>query len=193
VPVPLDLFEHLLFYIWSARAELVATLFRRRRNYKAHDALFLSLKTGKGLKRKSIGNLVNATFIKLHIPGSAHRLRAAFAESVVRDCYLRARGAHGNVWDRNAVLLEAAEALGHKSTRSLRYYLNRIIREFEIVQGEAILLTSPSHAEVLRKLVSAVNNDDVAVVMDLYAIHAKHKLASSPRTDRNEAPPLDPA
>lgn len=174
VGVPLDLFEHLLFYIWTARAELVATLYAKRRRYKVCDALFLSLKTGCGLRKKSIGNLINATFKKLDIPGSAHRLRAAFAENVVRNCYLRARATHGSAWDRNAVLLEAAEALGHKSTRSLGHYLNRIMRELELVEGEPVLVTSPSDVEDVRAMVSFINSGNIHFANEMRALLAKH-------------------
>lgn len=174
VGVPLDLFEHLLFYIWTARTELVAAFYAKRRRYKACDALFLSLKTGRGLQKKSIGNLINATFKKLQIPGSAHRLRAAFAESVVRECYLRARGAHGVAWDRNAVLLEAAEALGHKSTRSLKSYLNRIMRELELIQGDPVLVTSPSAVEDVRAMVSLINSGNIHFANEMRLLLAKH-------------------
>lgn len=174
VGVPIELFEHLLFYIWTARAELVAGMYAKRRKYKSCDALFLSLKTGRGLRKKSIGNLVNSTFKKLDIPGSAHRLRAAFAESVVRECYLRARAAHGAAWDRNAVLLEAAEALGHKSTRSLVHYLNRIMRELELVEGEPVLVTSPSDVEDVRAMVSFINSGNIHFANEMRALLAKH-------------------
>lgn len=174
VPVPLDLFEHLLFYIWTARFELVNALHAQRRNYKICEALFLSLKTGAGLGKKSIGNLINATFKKLDIPGSAHRLRAAFAESVVRDCYLRARAAHGAAWDRNAVLLEVAEALGHKSTRSLDHYLNRIMRELELVEGEPVLVTSPSDVGDVRAMVNFVNSGNFHFLNEMRELLAKH-------------------
>jgi len=174
VGVSLDLFEHLLFYIWTARAELVATFYAKRRRYKVCDALFLSLKTGCGLQKKSIGNLVNATFKTLQIPGSAHRLRAAFAESVVRECYLRARGAHGVAWDRHSVLLEAAEALGHKSTRNLRSYLNRIMRELELVQGDPVLVTSPSDVDDVRAMISLINSGNTHFANEMRSLLAEH-------------------
>jgi hypothetical protein len=173
VRVPLDLFEHLLFYIWTTRAELVNRLFSRRRNYRICGSLFLSLKTGKGLRKKSIGNLINATFKLLKTPGSAHRLRAAFAESVVKDCYLRARAAHGVAWDRGAVLLEVAEALGHKNTKSLGHYLNRIIREFELIEGQTVLVTEPAYFDDVRTMVGLLNSGNVLVATELRKLLAK--------------------
>jgi hypothetical protein len=184
--VPLDLLEHLLFYIWTARAELVARLFSRRRNYRRCDSLFLSLKSGMGLHKKSIGNLINATFKNLHIPGSAHRLRAAFAEDVVREAYLRARAANGDAWDRNAVLLEAAEALGHKNTKSLGHYLNRIIRELELIQGKIVVVTEPAYYDDVQVMVDLLNAGNDRIATEVRKLVAAYRETSL-RTSRDRA------
>jgi hypothetical protein len=143
VGIPIELFQHLLVYIWTERKALMERL-SRRKAHKGSDSLFCSLKTGTGLNAKSIGNLINNVFRLLKISGSAHRLRAAYAENVVRDAYLRARSIHGRACDANSVPLEAAEALGHKRTQTLRPYLHRILRENNLTKGEPILVSSSS-------------------------------------------------
>lgn len=92
----------------------------------------------------------------------------------MRECYLRARGAHGVAGDRNAVLLEAAEALGHKSTRSLKSYLNRIMRELELIQGDPVLVTSPSAVEDVRAMVSLINSGNIHFANEMRLLLAKH-------------------
>jgi len=171
VGLPIPLVENILHYIWSMRHALLD-------GNSSVDSLFISLKTGEGLKKKSIGNIVSGTFKQLNIPGSAHRLRAAFAENVVRDCYLRQRAAHGTGWDRDSVLLEAAEALGHADTGSLIYYLNRILRELNMVDGEPILVTALSEIEMLRTIVEAVNSGNANVIEQLKEIEQKLLFAA---------------
>jgi hypothetical protein len=169
--IPLTLLENILHYIWSMRYLLVC-------EKNAEQALFISLKGGKALKKKSIGNLVSGAFKALEIPGSAHRLRAAFVENVVRGCYLRQRAAHGQGWDRDSVLLEAAEALGHSDTSSLVYYLNRILRELNMVDGEPILVTALEELETLRSLVDAVNSGNSKVIGQLREIEQQLLFAA---------------
>lgn len=171
VRLPLTLLENILHYIWSMRSALVV-------DGEKSDALFLSLKGGKGLKKKSIGNLVSGAFKALDVPGSAHRLRAAFAENVVRDCYLRQRAVHGAGWDRDSVLLEAAEALGHSTTGSLTYYLNRILRELNVVDGEPILVTAREEIPMLKSLIEAVNSGNQNVIDQLREIDRQLLVAA---------------
>lgn len=168
--VPVELVEHMLAYAWSERALLVSRLATRSRGYRPPDALFLSLKTGRGLRETSIGNLVNGAFAALGIGGSAHRLRAAFAEGVVRDAYLRARAIHGGAWDEDAVLLEAAEALGHRSTRNLKPYLHRIMREIELVEGTPVVVTAASDVDLVRSMVDVINGGDSTLAARLRKI-----------------------
>ena len=174
VGVPIELFEQILTYIWSERP---ASLLGKR-----SDALFLSQKTGEALIRTSLAAEIDKAFKALDVRGSPHRLRAAFAEKVVQECYLRARAQHGSGWDRDAVLLEAAEALGHASTRHLRHYLNRIIREENLIKGEPVMVTAPQEMGVLKRLVKAINDGDEGIARKLREIveelHASDRSAA---------------
>jgi hypothetical protein len=162
VGIPIELFEQILIYVWSERPASILG--------KNCDALFLSQKTGEALTRTSLAAEIDKAFKALDVRGSPHRLRAAFAEKVVHECYLRARAQHGSGWDRDSVLLEAAEALGHASTRHLRHYLNRIIREENLIKGEPVIVTVPQEMGVVKRLVKAINEGDEDVARKLRAI-----------------------
>lgn len=158
VPVPIDLFELNLDYIWSDRAWLM-TLFARRAGYKATDALFPSLKTGLAYQPTSISNLINAQFGKEDIPGSAHRLRAACCTHVMRVCYIKARALHGRAWDRETVLLQVAEVMGHSDPETLRPYLTRVENEENLLAGEPLVVPVQT-GDMFRGLASALEVDN---------------------------------
>lgn len=157
-PVPIDVFETNLDFIWSDRAWLIS-LFERRNSFQGTDALFPSLKTGSHYQPNSISNLINAIFKKCDVPGSAHRLRAACCIHVMRTCYVRARALHGRAWDRESVLLEVAEIMGHSDPETLRPYLTRVEKEENLLQGEPLVVPLGSSA-MLRGLADALEADD---------------------------------
>lgn len=178
VPLPLDMLEYNLLYIWSLRRQLVDNKLCRRPGYHPSDNIFLSLKTGSGLTAKAIGNAIKEIFSQLHIDGSAHRLRAAFAKEVVRAAYVRARSIHGRAWDRRSVLLEASEALGHSFVETtLDYYLNMVAQEDNALGGEPILVEDQTLAPLLRGLVMALQIQKSGTLRtDLFSFLKEHQV-----------------
>lgn len=158
VPVPIDLFELNLDYIWTDRAWLIQML-ERRPGFAGTDALFVSQKTGAHFEPNSISNLLKAAFKSLGIRGSAHRLRAACCMRIMRKCYIRARASHGRSWDPNSVLLEVAEIMGHDDPETLRPYLTRVEKEENLVPGSPIVVPVPA-SELMRGLAAALEHDD---------------------------------
>jgi hypothetical protein len=158
-PVPIEFLIQNLEYIWDQRATFICQKEQRSHSHPP-DAMWLSMKTGKGLSAKAIANAVGAAFRASKVPGSGHRLRAHFAEEVVRDAYLRARAAHGRAWDVKMVLFLAAEALGHKDPSTLWPYLHRMMREDQLIEGEPVLVLNTENVAHIRALVDAVNADN---------------------------------
>lgn len=158
VPVPIDLFELNLDYIWTDRAWLIKLL-ERRAGFAGTDALFVSQKTGANFKSNSVSNLLKAAFKALGIAGSAHRLRAACCMRIMRKCYIRARALHGRSWDPNGVLLEVAEIMGHDDPETLRPYLTRVEKEENLVPGAPLVVPVPA-SNLMRGLAAALERDN---------------------------------
>jgi site-specific recombinase XerD len=121
VQVPITLFLETLEFVWSER--------RMALGQKVHSAVWVSNKTGDFLSAKAIGDIVKKAFHAAEVKGSGHRLRAYYACKLVTRLYKEAREKDGNGWDAPAILLTAAELLGHERIETLRPYLNRAIRE----------------------------------------------------------------
>lgn len=179
VPLPFEMLENNLDYVWGNRADLVRARFAERQGWKDPDALFLSLKTGLAFEPKSIGNMIKSVFKRLSVPGSAHRLRAVFAQATVRAAYLKARAIHGRNVDKAAVLLDAAEKMGHEKPETLRPYLNRAIQEDNEAPGEPVLVSSSEDASMLRALADLMEEGDPRVARQVRDL--LEKLGVEPR------------
>lgn len=184
VPVPLDLLENVLDYIWGARAHLIKKLASSRPRYRASEALFISLKTGAAFASKSLGNEFKRYFSKLGIPGSGHRLRARFAMAHLLKGYLKARAAHGRAYDVRSILHDTAEVMGHSHTNTLKPYLGDVIKEENALPGEPILVLSSDHAALLRGLSEALELTGAPLsaalqrFCDLHGIEARPEIVS---------------
>ncbi|MFL7905853.1 hypothetical protein ACJ41P_32335 [Azospirillum argentinense] len=186
VPVPLGFLEINLQFLWEPWTEAVAALRASRPDYAPPDRLFLSLKTGRALLPGSAGDIVKDAFSSAGVDGSGHRLRAAFALRVVKTAYLEQRARHGRFWDPAAVLLYAAEVLGHENMETLRPYLNAIVREGIRLQGEPILIQDHQAAAIFRSLANAVNQGRDGVLASLASVLRGHGLVPEPELDTLE-------
>ena len=152
VPLPLDELEYNLDYIWDARPLLLRG--------RTSDALFPSSKTGAHLAPNSIGNLIKSAFKQAVVAGSAHRLRAHAAENIVEQAFYRAVALHGSAFDRESILMEAAEQLGHANLRSLDSYLNNSIGRLNKEIGLPILIDDPKLAGQMKALIKAMRDNE---------------------------------
>lgn len=124
IKIPFPLLHQTLDFIWSERAGVAGS------SKLIHGDLWLSLKTGRGLKPTTVGDIMKFAFVEAGVRGSGHRLRACFAEEVVFRLYSLAKDSGGVLFDENQVLIDTAEELGHSDWRSLRSYLNRAARNY---------------------------------------------------------------
>ena len=181
VAMPIGLVKELLGYVWDERCSFLATGPEPIRQSGLPDAIFISMKTGKAFETKSISNLVSEAFRKAEVAGSAHRLRAAYAEEVVRDAYLRARAVHGRNFDPESVWLLVREALGHKDFGTAKSYLNRILAEENLIPGQPVLVTREEHASSVRAFVDIINEGNPQAVVLL--ANALSSLGREPRRE----------
>lgn len=157
LPIIIDLFIEILDYIWNERAKFVT---RRAENGKksSSDFVFLSQETGNALKPGSVGKIMKQLFRRAGVPGSGHRLRATFAEDIVRDLYLRDRAIHGQNYNIDAILMLAAEYMGHKDPQSLRPYINNILKQERALEGEPVMFPEED-APTMRIIAQALHED----------------------------------
>jgi hypothetical protein len=126
--ISIDFFISNLNFVWEERARFVARSAIATRHRRRGGALFISNKTGRQLGRKSIANFLGVAFKKAGVPGSGHRLRAFFAENVLRAEWNRAKSKGIKSPDILTILFAVAERLGHRNIRTLRHYLNKLKR-----------------------------------------------------------------
>ncbi len=157
LPISVDLFLEILDYIWSERANFIA---RRVETGKvtSSDFVFLSQETANALQPGSVGKIMKELFRRAGVPGSGHRLRATFAEDIVRDLYLRDRARHGQNYNVDAILMLAAEYMGHKDPQSLRPYINNILKQERAFEGEPVMFPEKD-APTMRIIAQALHED----------------------------------
>ena len=138
-----ELLERTREYIDGPRAELVARFRERYRSgYREPKEVFLSSKTGRGLRAKAITNLLSHLFTSANVEGHGHRLRATYltrlfeAELMVEYARVAANPGALHHVDLELVLRRVAERAGHRDPESLRPYLTvarkRIARSAEM-------------------------------------------------------------
>lgn len=156
IPIPMELCEDLVDYIWTRRQELWSRMTQSSRKEIATN-VFLSYKGG-ALTQEAIVNYFNEKFKELGVDATFHKLRAAFIQEVVKRAYLFERGLNGSAWQVETVLEIARQRLGHKSNKSLKYYLDNILAE-EIIQGHPIVVSEEKDADLLRAVAEKMNDD----------------------------------
>lgn len=181
VAVPLALCTELLEYIWDDRFRFVQRRTAGERTGGIGDEVFLSFKTGAAYTAGAISNILSEAFEMAGIPGSGHRLRAAYAEEVVRDAYLRARAVHGRNYDPEAIRILVREALGHMTDGTLSRYLNRITVEENLMPGQPVLVRQEEHAHSVRALVDELDEGNPVAVRLLDDVLGK--LGREPRPE----------
>jgi hypothetical protein len=170
-PIPIALVEELLDYVWDERAAFVAKR-QKRRPCTPPDQIFLSYKGCGPLQPETVSNRMSKQFKDQEVNGSGHRLRGRFITDVVRDLYLKAVAQLGRAWDAHTILETAAQYLRHSNTKSLKYYLNKVLREEHALQGVPVV-ASGQDASLLRGLVAAlddeVNGENTRVLLHQWA------------------------
>jgi len=159
LPIPIQLCEELIEYLCTYREETRQAFLNAK--CPVPPNIFLSNKkrqAGGALTSRAMSNFFNPIFKRLEIDGTIHRLRATFAEEVVRDCYVRERAINGRAWKVKNVLQFASKLLGHESLEAINDYLNNIIAQ-ELLAGHPVLVGSEENASFLRAL--AAKLDDV--------------------------------
>jgi len=129
---------------------------------------------------------MKATFKSADVRGSGHRLRASFAEELMRDAYYRARAAHGRNWDPQTVLFLVAEALGHRDLKSLTSYLNKVIREDQLVEGNAVFVEDRKQWLKIRALVDQLNTGNRDASLELNSMLERLDIKPEPDLDSLE-------
>ena len=181
VAMPLPLAKELVEYVWDDRFRFVGDQSSKLGGQPTARQVFLSAKTARGYTKGAISNLLKAAFRAAGVPGSGHRLRAAYTEEVVRDAYLRARAVHGRNYDPLAVELLVKEVLGHKNFKYASPYLNHIRSEENLMPGQPVLVEREEHAAAVRALVDAINEGQPAAPDLLH--DALHRLGRQPRPE----------
>lgn len=174
-PISINLLEDILDYIWTTRAEFVKKRFKIRQN-KAPDEVFLSYKN-RAFSQESISNKLGKIFADCFIPGSGHKLRAAFCQAIVKDVYLRHRSIHGRAWQASMVLERARGLMGHQSVETLRPYLDDVLAEEAELEGEPVVIRDPSDAADIRGISEALDEGNELLKADLKAVMEKHKVS----------------
>lgn len=150
LPIPIFLCEEIIEYMCTFREETKAAFLKA--NCRVPTNLFLSNKKrqcGGALTSQAMSNFFNPIFKRLDIDGTIHRLRATFAEAIVRDCYIRERAINGRAWQIKNVLQFASKLLGHENFESIKDYLNNIIAQ-ELLAGHPVIVGSEENAGYLR-------------------------------------------
>lgn len=160
LPIPIELCEELIEYLCTYR-EVIRTAFQKAK-CSVPANIFLSNKkrqAGGALTSRAMSNFFNPIFKRLDIDGTIHRLRATFAEEVVRDCYIRERALNGRAWQVKNVLQFASKLLGHKNFDSIQNYLNNIIAQ-ELLAGHPVIVGTKENAGFLRALAAKLDDVD---------------------------------
>ncbi|MBY3352788.1 site-specific integrase [Rhizobium laguerreae] len=158
LPIPIEVCEELIEYICTFREEIKAAFLKAK--CRVPPNIFLSNKkrqAGGALTSRAMSNFFNPIFKRLDIDGTIHRLRATFAEAVVRDCYIRERGINGRAWQIKNVLQFASKLLGHDSFESIQDYLNNIIAQ-ELLAGHPVIVGSEENASYLRAVAEKLDD-----------------------------------
>lgn len=184
-PIPINIAIELVDYILNERRSFIEKK-RQKYAYDPPDNVFLSNKvTGdKFLTAEAISNKVALIFRDCKIAGSGHRLRATFCESIVRDLYLRDRGANGRAWQPDVIIAVARKLLGHMSAEAINSYLNNIASNEHAWAGEPVLVRDTDDAAVMRGLSDALEGSagrDVARELREWA----KRMSIPPREERN--------
>jgi len=143
-----ELLERTREYIEGPRAQLV-TRFRDkyRSGYREPKEVFLSNKTGSGLRTKSITNLLTHVFTQAAVKGHGHRLRATYltrlfeAELMAEYARVAENPESMHHVDFELVLRRVAERAGHRDLDSLRPYLTLARKRVSRSAGTEKLLT----------------------------------------------------
>lgn len=186
IPVPLAIM--LLEFAWDQRHNFAVARRRTSPGYRLPDTLFVSIKTGRPFTPDAISNLLKQAFNEGGVRGSGHRLRAYYAEQVVFDAYMHAKAKHGRAFDVATVLTVAAEALGHSDTKTLRRYLNRILRRDMLAEGFPIVVRDPTAADNLRGLAAAIDDGVPGAPEALARILIELSIRSVPAPELPGAP-----
>lgn len=174
-PISTKLLEEILDYIWTTRADFVKKRFRRT-PYKAPDEVFLSYKN-RAFSPESISNKLGKIFADCFVPGSGHKLRAAFCQQIVKDVYLRHRSIHGRAWQASMVLERARQLMGHKDVKHLQPYLDDVLAEEAALEGEPVVIRDPSDAADIRGISEALDEGNEALKADLQEVMKRHNVS----------------
>ena len=170
IAIPIPLCVELIDYICTCREHVIRTRFAKA-GLRAPDNVFLSYKVRQAngvIQAASMGNFFKKKFNELEIDGSLQRLRATFAEEVVRDIYIRERALNGRAWQANNVIAFARKLLGHLSDQAIQAYLNNI-EAMELLVGEPVLVETPQDVPYVRALCMALAQPDSGEVRE--ALH----------------------
>ena len=164
-PVPIDFFLQNLEFVWDIRAAFVDRLPPQAQHHER--PLWLSVKGGRALTAKAIGDLVKKAFNGASVAGSGHRLRAAYATQLFQRRIMEAKSVFGDIWDPRIVLEEIAEVLGHDRPETLRPYLNAALRLLSASPVQRYTLVDPIDASVIHRIVQRIEAGDQRLAADL--------------------------
>lgn len=159
LPVTIALALEILDYIWSERGDFICRKQARDPMYSPPDNVFLSYKTGLGLQASTFSQVISKVLRDNGIPGTAHRLRATFAEQVVRDLYYKDRNNNGGNPDFMSIIQLAYEILGHSNHKTIRKYINNIVKRDTLLKGHVVLVNDYDDSKLLKKVATALETE----------------------------------
>lgn len=137
VPISADVLLETHAFVTGSKAEPSPRdlILRRRKKSSDEDRIFLSATTGEPLNRQSVSHIFSRAFVL--VTGRSdrrglryHRLRARFASKLVvelaKQVVEEGRSIHDPA-EYQLILERAADILGHRDIKSLRYYLNAFL------------------------------------------------------------------
>jgi len=161
VPIPIPLLRLILVeWVWDHRRRFIENRRTAISTYVPPPELWISRKTGRAMTAAAIGNEVKKAFAAVGINASGHRLRAHFLTELIRELHIRARAAHGRMFDPRTILDQAAEIAGHADPASLKPYLTRVMKEDVFRQGDAVPVENAEDTETVRALAELLNTGD---------------------------------
>ena len=120
---PIDLLVSILDHIWQARAFLI-----RQSGSGAVDALWITATPRpRELAIGSLKKIVAAAFTAANVRGSVHSFKAHYLTMLAAKLRNEAIARDGPGYDGRTVMLQLAEAAGHKTFTTLAHYLDEAV------------------------------------------------------------------
>tara|TARA_R100000365_G_C2747198_1_gene76919 strand:- start:1253 stop:2446 length:1194 start_codon:yes stop_codon:yes gene_type:complete len=120
---PIDLAISILDHVWQSRA----TMIRQGRGGVVDGLWITATRRPRELAIGSLKKIVAAAFAGANVQGSAHSLKAHYLTRLAAKLRQEAIAREGPSYDSRTVMLQLAEAAGHKTFATLAHYLDEAV------------------------------------------------------------------